>query len=335
MNKKIRTNLPFHFKYQEKKIPTPRSSIDVAPSSNDGRQSTTAVIATAVNPADNTDKTVASYSNNSCTCSIDVVPEDKVQYLNEKEQLDVDIENRFRTLVTTIESELHKERNLLSEQKQKIVALRASMSQQRREETVRPDNQWPEIFKLTRLMEEREKVHSPLVLLENKKLTQEMTFLEQQIVVKKLQVELNLMDAKDNPQKFHAIEKKLEENKLLAKQMENNLKPVSDELSSLKQKEKDLDRQISELKANFNNLLATMEVIATSIQNQISNMDTKKKDMICNLKERIHASKMLEMKLIKIAYQESMMDSQKKAEEKLNKLNRLTESDPLELDAIG
>lgn len=252
--------------------------------------------------------------------------------------MDVDIENRFRTLVTTIESELHKERNLLSEQKQKIVALRASMSQQRREETVRPDNQWPEIFKLTRLMEEREKVHSPLVLLENKKLTQEMTFLEQQIVVKKLQVELNLMDAKDNPQQFRAIEKKLEENKLLAKQMENNLKPVSDELSSLKQKEKDLDRQISELKANFNNLLATMEVIATSIQNQISNMHTKKKDMICNLKERIHASKMLEMKLIKIAYQEAMMDSQKKAEEKLNKLNRLTESDqldPLELDAIG
>lgn len=278
---------------------------------------------------------MASYSNNSCTCSIDVVPEDKVQYLNEKEQLDVDIENRFRTLVTTKESELHKERNLLSEQKQKIVALRASMSQQRREETVRPDNQWPEIFKLTRLMEEREKVHSPLVLLENKKLTQEMTFLEQQIVVKKLQVELNLMDAKENPQQFRAIEKKLEENKLLAKQMENNLKPVSDELSSLKQKEKDLDRQISELKANFNNLLATMEVIATSIQNQISNMDTKKKDMICNLKERIHASKMLEMKLIKIAYQEAMMDSQKKAEEKLNKLNRLTESDPLELDAIG
>ena len=148
------------------------------------------------------------------------------------------------------------------------------------------------------------------------------------------------MDAKDNPQQFCAIEKKLEENKLLAKQMENNLKPVSDELSSLKQKEKDLDRQISELKANFNNLLATMEVIATSIQNQISNMDTKKKDMICNLKERIHASKMLEMKLIKIAYQEAVMDSQKKAEEKLNKLNRLTESDPgvsdpLELDAIG
>ena len=285
---------------------------------------------------------MASYSNNSCTCSIpvDVLPEDKVQYLNEKEQLDVDIENRFRTLVTTIESELHKERNLLSEQKQKIVALRAAISQQRREETVRPDKQWPEIFKLTRLMEEREKVHSPLVLLENKKLTQEMTFLEQQIVVKKLRVELNLMDAKDNPQQFCAIEKKLEENKLLAKQMENNLKPVSDELSSLKQKEKDLDRQISELKANFNNLLATMEVIATSIQNQISNMDTKKKDMICNLKERIHASKMLEMKLIKIAYQEAVMDSQKKAEEKLNKLNRLTESDPgvsdpLELDAIG
>jgi hypothetical protein len=78
-----------------------------------------------------------------------------------------------------------------------------------------------------------------------------------------------------------------------------------------------------------------MEVIATSIQNQISNMDTKKKDMICNLKERIHASKMLEMKLIKIAYQEAVMDSQKKADEKLNKLNRLTESDPLELDAIG
>ena len=46
------------------------------------------------------------------------------------------------------------------------------------------------------------------------------------------------------------------------------------------------------------------------------------------------------MKLIKIAYQEAVMDSQKKAEEKLNKLNRLTESDPgvsdpLELDAIG
>ena len=98
---------------------------------------------------------MASYSNNSCTCSIpvDVLPEDKVQYLNEKEQLDVDIENRFRTLVTTIESELHKERNLLSEQKQKIVALRAAISQQRREETVRPDKQWPEIFKLTRLID--------------------------------------------------------------------------------------------------------------------------------------------------------------------------------------
>jgi chromosome segregation ATPase len=163
-----------------------------------------------------------------------------------------------------------------------------------------------------------------------------MAFLEQQIVVKKLQVELNLMDAKENPQQFRAIEKKLEESKLQAKQMENNLKPISDELLSLKQREKDLDRQISELKANFNNLLATMEVIATSIQNQISNMDTKKRDIICNLKERIHASKMLEMKLIKIAYQEAISDSHKKAEERLNKLDRLAESDPLELnDAMG
>jgi chromosome segregation ATPase len=211
------------------------------------------------------------------------------------------------------------------------------MSQQTRDETCRPaDSQWPEILKLTRLAEEREKVHSPLVLVENKKLTQEMVFLEQQIVVKKLQVELNLMDAKENPQQFRAIEKKLEESKLQAKQMENNLKPISDELLSLKQREKDLDRQISELKANFNNLLATMEVIATSIQNQISNMDTKKRDIICNLKERIHASKMLEMKLIKIAYQEAISDSHKKAEERLNKLDRLAESDPLELnDAMG
>jgi hypothetical protein len=65
-------------------------------------------------------------------------------------------------------------------------------------------------------------------------------------------------------------------------------------------------------------------------------MDTKKRDIICNLKERIHASKMLEMKLIKIAYQEAISDSHKKAEERLNKLDRLAESDPLELnDAMG
>ena len=278
------------------------------------------------------DNTVMNYSNNSCTCSIDVLLEDKVQYLNEKEQLDIDIENRFRTLVTTIESELHKERNLLMEQKQKIATLRVALSQQRREETGRPDDQRPEILKLVRLMEEREKVHGPLVLIENEKLTQEMSFLEQKIVVKKLKVELNLMNAKENPQQFRTIEKKLEESKQQAKQMEANLKPISDELLSLKQREKDLDRQIVDLKANFNNLLATMEVIATSIQNQISNMDTKKKDIICNLKERIQTSKMLEMKLIKRADQEAMINSQKKAEEKLNKLDRLTESDPLELN---
>lgn len=315
---------------------TPRPSGNGTPSSNEGSQSIALFIATGVDCADKSNNTAMIYSKNSCACSLDVLLEDKIQYLNEKEQLDVDIENRFRTLVTTIESELLKERNLLSEQKQKIVALRAAMSQQSRDETCRPDSQWPEILKLTRLAEEREKVHSPLVLAENKKLTQEMAFLEQQIVVKKFQVELNLMDAKENPQQFRAIEKKLEESKLQAKQMENNLKPVSDELLSLKQREKDLDRQITELKANFNNLLATMEVIATSIQNQISNMDTKKKDIICNLKERIHASKVIEMKLIKIAYQEAIMDCHKKAEEKLNKLDRLTESDPLELnDAIG
>ncbi|XP_046657264.1 bromodomain and WD repeat-containing protein 3-like isoform X2 [Daphnia pulicaria] len=325
-------------KSKEKKISTPRPYGNATPISNERSQSTAPLTATAgMDCANKSDNTVAIYPKNSCVCAIDVLLEDKVQYLNEKEQLDVDIENRFRTLVTTIESELVKERNLLSEQKQKIAALRVAMSQQTRDETCRPaDSQWPEILKLTRLAEEREKVHSPLVLVENKKLTQEMAFLEQQIVVKKLQVELNLMDAKENPQQFRAIEKKLEESKLQAKQMENNLKPISDELLSLKQREKDLDRQISELKANFNNLLATMEVIATSIQNQISNMDTKKRDIICNLKERIHASKMLEMKLIKIAYQEAISDSHKKAEERLNKLDRLAESDPLELnDAMG
>jgi hypothetical protein len=324
--------------FQEKNISTPRPYGNATPSSIERSQSTAPLTATAgMDCANKSDNTVAIYPKNSCACAIDVLLEDKVPYLNEKEQLDVDIENRFRTLVTTIESELVKERNLLSEQKQKIAALRVAMSQHTRDETCRPaDSQWPEILKLTRLAEEREKVHSPLVLVENKKLTQEMVFLEQQIVVKKLQVELNLMDAKENPQQFRAIEKKLEESKLQAKQMENNLKPISDELLSLKQREKDLDRQISELKANFNNLLATMEVIATSIQNQISNMDTKKRDIICNLKERIHASKMLEMKLIKIAYQEAISDSHKKAEERLNKLDRLAESDPLELnDAMG
>lgn len=152
---------------------------------------------------------------------------------------------------------------------------------------------------------------------------------------KKLQMELNLLDVDLNPQQFRSVEKKLQDSKQQARQMELNLKPASDELSRLEEKEKDFDHQISELKSSINNLLATMEVMASSIQNQIANLDTKKKDIVCNLKERINASRMVELKLIKLSYQEAITVSQKKAEGKLNKLDRLVDG-LLELnDAIA
>lgn len=296
--------------------------VQTMPSSIDDTQSS-ACIPSARKKTNSTETSTATdLTRNSCACLTDVSVEDKSRYLNEKQQFDLDIENRFRTLVTTVESELRKEKNLLSEQKQKIIALRAASSLRLEDAN---KSEWPEIVKLSRLTEERDKIHGQLVLHVNQKLAQEMTFLEQQINAKKLQMELNLLDVDLNAQQYRAVEKKLKDSKQQAKLMEQNLKPASDELSRLEQKENDLDRQIAELKSSINNLLATMEVIATSIQNQIANMDTKKKDIVCNLKERINASRMMEMKLIKISYQEAVNDSHKKAEEKLKKLDRFLE----------
>ncbi|XP_057378098.1 bromodomain and WD repeat-containing protein 3-like [Daphnia carinata] len=319
-------------KTQEKKmsasIPN-AEGVQVTPSSIEETQSSASSPSAKnkPNPVENSNfcASCSAFPRISCACAIDVSAEDKTQLLNEKQQLDLDVDNRFRTLMTTIEPELRKEKKLLAEQKQKIIALRAALSLQRHEETNRSENQWPEVIKLARLIEEREKIHGQVVLHENQKLTQEMAFLEQQINAKKLQMELNLLDVDLNPQQFRSIEKKLQDSKQQARQMEFNLKPANDELSRLEQKEKDIDRQISELKSSINNLLATMEVMASSIQNQITNLDTKKKDIVCNLKERIHASRMVESKLIKISYQEAIIVSQKKAEGKLNKLDRLVD----------
>lgn len=247
--------------------------------------------------------------------------QDKAPLLNEKDQLNVDIENGFRKL-GLIESELKKDMQLLSEQQKKIDVHYANLLQ-RREAADRPDSESDsQILKLTCLTELREKINRQLLLCTKEKLTQELTWREHQAVALKLELGLNLIDPNERPLEFRTTEKILAEKRREEKLSENRLNSIRDEITSLEREQQNLDCKISDLKA-MHCKLDEMKATKTTMEAQILMKKSKKSDVLCDLSKWISAWKAMEMKLIQILYQEALGDIEKMANERYNKLEQL------------
>ena len=240
--------------------------------------------------------------------------QDKAPLLNEKEQLNVDIENGFRNL-GLIEAELKEDMRLLSEQQQNIDSHYAKLLQHR-EPTDRPDCESDSrILQLTCFTELREKIHGQLLICSKDKLTHELTWREHQAIALKLELELNLLDPNENALEFKTVGKMLAEKRNQEKQSENRLNSIREEIISLEREQQNLDRKISDLKA-MHEKLAEMKALKSSTETQILMKKSKKNGIIRDLSKSISAWKVMEMKLIETLYQEAVGDIEKMANER-------------------
>lgn len=209
----------------------------------------------------------------------------KAKVLKEKEELDVDIENGYRTL-HTLERDLERNVKLLSERKQKLVAL-------------------------ANLSEARDKIKDQLLQYRKEKIRQEMVWHQEQQPI--LKIQLNLLEDERNADKFNEIEKNLEQRKIEI----TSRNTISKEILIYEAKEKDLDRQISIIQENKFELWIASE----TLQSQVSLSQTEKKMLIEDLKQKIVTWKELRIELSRILYEEDIRDSVKAAEKKLEILD--------------
>jgi len=257
------------------------------------------------------------------------VPQDKAflqdttALLNEKEQLNVYIENGFRNL-KLIDAELKKNAQLLSELQQKIDALYGKLLQSREATDNTDSESSSQILQLTCSIKRRENTHGQLLVFTKEKLTQELTWRERQATALKLELQLSSLDPNENALEFKTVGKILAETRNQEKQSENRLNSIRDEIASLEREQQNLDRKICDLKA-MHDKLAEMEAIKTSIETEMSMRKTKKNEIISDLSKWISAWKAMEMKIVKILYQEAVGDIEKKANERYNKLKQLVE----------
>lgn len=189
-------------------------------------------------------------------------------------QLETDIENGFRTLEML---EIYLQRIIKEKQELELGE------------------------SLAHLTEKKEEAQRQLIHRREEKLTKEMAWTEEQKSVCELQQ--NLLSDDKNTEHLSEMEKILAEREEEIKQLRNL---TNDEIFVLEGKVKDLDRRISEFQENRSTKLE--ELI-----NQESTLQIKKNDLIEDLKQKVDASKVLEMKLI-----------QNKAGERFNKLDRYT-----------
>lgn len=239
--------------------------------------------------------------------------------LNEKEQLNVYIENGFRNL-KLIDAELKKDMQLLSEQQHKIDALYGKLLQ-RREATDDGESSSP-ILQLTSLTDLGEKIRGQLLVCKKERLTQELRWREQQATLLKLELQLNSLDPNENALEFKTVEKVLVETRNQEKQSENRLNSIKAEIASLEREQQKLGCQISDVNA-MHDKLAGMKTIKTSMETQILMKKSKKNDIISDLNKWISAWKAMEMKIIDILYQEAVGDIEKMANERFNKLEQV------------
>ncbi|KAK4012699.1 hypothetical protein OUZ56_024933 [Daphnia magna] len=190
------------------------------------------------------------------------------------EQLESDISNGYRTL-ETIEFYLQQ----LFQEKQELEHEEA----------------------LVRLFDLKEEIHSQLVHRKKEQLTKEMAWTEEQESVYDLQ--RNLVDDDKNAEHLREMEKILAEREEEIRRLRQS---TSDEICTLEEKLKNVERRISEFKENR---ISKLEELLS----QESILQLKKKDHIEDLKQKIDASKVLEIKLIQL-----------KARERLSRLDRLT-----------
>lgn len=242
--------------------------------------------------------------------------------MSEKEQSDIDIENGYREL-ETIKADIQKDIQLLSEEQHQINAY-YSFLLEHGEDRDGSDAKTSKVSKLTSLLALKKKINGQLVHCTKQKLTQELSWREHQATALKLELRLNLLDPCENALEFRTVEKMLAEKRNHEIQSECELNLTKGEIVALEKEQKDMDRQISDLKA-MHDKLTEMETRKTAIQLQILNKKSKENDLIEDLTKRITAWKTLEMKLIQILYEEAIGDIEKIAKEKFNKLNQLVE----------
>ncbi|XP_057378116.1 uncharacterized protein LOC130700120 [Daphnia carinata] len=190
------------------------------------------------------------------------------------EQLESDISNGYRTL-ETIDLYLQQ----LFQEKQELEHEEALM----------------------RLFDLKEEIHSQLVHRKQEQLTKEMAWTEEQESVYDLQ--RNLVNDDKNVEHLREMEKILAEREEEIRQLRQS---TNDEICTLEEKLKSIERRISEFKENR---ISKLEELLS----QESILQMKKKDHIEDLKQKIDASKVLEIKLIQL-----------KARERLHRLNCLT-----------
>ncbi|XP_046632706.1 PH-interacting protein-like isoform X1 [Daphnia pulicaria] len=241
--------------------------------------------------------------------------------LNEKEQLNVDIENGFRNL-KLIDAELKKDMQLLSEQQHKIDALYGKLFQ-RREATDNPDGESSSpILQLTSLTDLGEKIRGQLLVCKKERLTQELRWREQQATLLKLELQLNSLDPNENALEFKTVGEILVETRNQEKQSENRLNSIKAEIASLEREQQNLNCKISDVNA-MHDKLAGMKAIKASMETQILMKKSKKNDIISDLNKWISAWKEMEMKIIDVLYQEAVGDIEKMANERFNKLEQV------------
>ncbi|XP_057380734.1 PH-interacting protein-like [Daphnia carinata] len=251
--------------------------------------------------------------------------ERKTPLMSQKEQLDIDIENGYRNL-ETIKVDIQKDTLQLSQQQEQINAYYATLLEHD-EERDGSDAKTPKVSKLTSLSALREKINGQLTNCTKQKLTQELAWREHQATALKLELQLNLLDPCENALEFRTVEKMLAEKRNHETQSEGELNLIKGEILALEEEQRDVDRQITGLKA-MHDKLTEMEAMKTAIQLQILNKKSRENDLIEDLSKRINAWKTLEMKLIQILYEEAVGDIEKIAKEKFNKLTELVEGSP-------
>jgi hypothetical protein len=241
--------------------------------------------------------------------------------LNEKEQLNVDIENGFRNL-KLIDAELKKDMQLLSEQQHKIDAQYGKLFE-RREATDNPDGESSSpVLQLTSLTDLGEKIRGQLLVCKKERLTQELRWREQQATLLKLELQLNSLDPNENALEFKTVGEILVETRNQEKQSENRLNSIKAEIASLEREQQKLGCKISDVNA-MHDKLAGMKAIKASMETQILMKKSKKNDIISDLNKWISAWKEMEMKIIDVLYQEAVGDIEKMANERFNKLEQV------------
>lgn len=154
---------------------------------------------------------------------------------------------------------------------------------------------------LLRLFDLKKETLRQLVHRKTEQLTKEMAWTEEQESVYDLQK--NLLSDNKNTEHLREMEKILTEREEEIRQLRQS---TNDEIYTLEEKVKNLERQISEFKESRASKLE-------ELLSQESILQMKKKDHIEDLRQKIDASKMLEMKLI-----------QHKARERLSRLDGFT-----------